>query len=152
VCRATPKVRTGRIEVKDKIVVLGTRWKWVVSFTNRLSSGGKVFGTYWIGGKVGHTATLTTVAKIDLEKTLIHFLKVSTFMWHWVSVHADLQRPSRGYDGFRKMTVRDKILSEVCNIPSKRHVFIENLVTIMSSDRVGKFLSSGLRCPRSKAS
>jgi hypothetical protein len=47
-------------------------------------------------------------------------------------VHANLKRPQEVTMISKKMTGPNKIFSEVSSVPSKRHGFIERLVTITS--------------------
>jgi hypothetical protein len=50
--------------IAPRILDLGTRWKWVVSFTPRpLYTQGNSPGTHWIGGWVGPRAVLDAVVK-----------------------------------------------------------------------------------------
>jgi hypothetical protein len=50
--------------VAPRILDLGTRWRWVVSFTPQpLYPQGKSPGTHWIGGWVGPRAVLDAVVK-----------------------------------------------------------------------------------------
>jgi hypothetical protein len=50
--------------IAPRVLHLGTRWGWVVSFTSRLLTTRKsAAGTHWIGGWVGPRADLYTVVK-----------------------------------------------------------------------------------------
>jgi hypothetical protein len=64
------KIYGGSEGIAPHILDLGTRWKWVVSFTSQpLYSRGKSCGIHWTGGLVGPRASLDAV---EQRKTL-HF-------------------------------------------------------------------------------
>jgi hypothetical protein len=67
----TPWRRIGGVEVLlDSFFDLGTRWRWVVSFTPRpLYHHGKAPDTHWIGGWVGPRSSLDTCRREKFPST-----------------------------------------------------------------------------------
>jgi hypothetical protein len=59
--------------IAPRILDLGTRWRWVVSFTPRsIYAQRKNPGSHWIGGWVGPRAGLDAVLLPGLESPIIH--------------------------------------------------------------------------------
>jgi hypothetical protein len=53
--------------IGPRVLVLGTRWRWVVSFTPRkLYPRKRAPATHWIGGRTGLRAVLDAVAKRNI--------------------------------------------------------------------------------------
>jgi hypothetical protein len=58
------KAHWGSGGIVPRILDLGTRWRWVISFTSRsLYPQGKTPGTHWIGSWVGSTAGMDAVVR-----------------------------------------------------------------------------------------